>query len=40
MLWINSVPSKLILNNETWKYIIVSENVEYENIEKIINELK
>jgi len=39
MLWINSVPSNLILNNKTWKYIIVSKVIDYKNMEKLIEEI-
>jgi len=39
MLWINSVPSKIILNNKTWKYYIINEIIGYKELEKIINEI-
>jgi predicted DsbA family dithiol-disulfide isomerase len=35
-LWIDSVPSTVILNNQTGEYIIIKENTEKEKIEKII----
>ena len=39
MLWINSVPSNLILNNKTGKYIIITEVVDYDDMENIIEEI-
>jgi len=36
MLWIEAVPANLIINNETWEYIITTEEVDYEDIEKVI----
>ncbi len=36
MLWINSVPANMLINNKTWEYIIIFEETSYENIEKII----
>jgi len=36
MLWINSVPSNLIINNKTGEYIIISETIDYKEMEKII----
>jgi len=39
MLWINSVPSSMILNNKTWEYKIVSEVIDYITLESIINEI-
>lgn len=40
MLWINLVPSKLIINNETWQYKIISEIVSYEKLKETIETLK
>jgi len=39
MLWINSVPSTLIINNESWKYKIISESIKLEDLELIINDI-
>lgn len=39
MLWINSVPSKLILNNVTWKYTIISEVTDTTKLQEIIDEI-
>lgn len=39
MLWIQSVPASLIINNETWKYQIVSEVVDDTTLEGIIGEI-
>jgi predicted DsbA family dithiol-disulfide isomerase len=39
MLGINSVPTNIIINNETWEYIIVSETINYEQMEEIINDI-
>jgi len=36
MLWIESVPASLIINNKTWEYIIITEESNYEDIEKVI----
>ena len=36
MLWINSVPSNLIINNVTWEYIIITETINYKKLENII----
>lgn len=36
MLGIESVPANLIINNETWEYLIITEEIDYEDIEKII----
>jgi hypothetical protein len=39
MLWIKSVPSKLILNNITWKYTIITELVDYDTLQWVIDEI-
>lgn len=40
-LWINSVPSIIILNNQTWEYVLLKELTEQKTIEKtILNFLK
>ncbi len=39
MLWINSVPSILIINNDTWEYKIISEVMDFTTLESNINEL-
>ncbi|MFK7779906.1 MAG: thioredoxin domain-containing protein [Candidatus Gracilibacteria bacterium] len=39
MLGIEAVPANLIINNETGEYIIITEEVDYEDIEKIILDL-
>lgn len=37
-IWVNSVPSNLIINNETWEYLLLSEIPEEKEFEKIIDE--
>lgn len=39
MLWINSVPSTVVINNKTWKYTIISEAIKYEELENIVNNI-
>ena len=39
MLWIQSVPSSLIINNDTWEYKIVSEVIDDATLEWIISEI-
>lgn len=39
MLWIKSVPASLILNNMTWKYKIISEELDEKTLENMINEI-
>lgn len=36
MLWIEAIPSNLIINNETWEYVIISEETSLDDIEDII----
>jgi len=36
-LWINSVPSTIILNNETWEYLLIKEKAKKEEIIDIIS---
>ena len=36
-LWINSVPSNIVINNETWEYLLLSEIPELNDFQKIIN---
>lgn len=40
LLWINSAPTTLIINNETWEYKIISWVVDNATLEKSINEIK
>ena len=39
MLWIKSVPSKLVVNNTTWKYTIITEVVDYDTLQWVIDEI-
>lgn len=39
MLWVNSVPSSFIINNNTWEYKLITELMDYNTLEDIINEL-
>ncbi len=39
MLWIKSVPTSLIINNNTWKYQIVSEVIDEATLNSIIEEV-
>lgn len=37
-LWINSVPSNIIINNKTWEYMLLPEVPEEADFEKVIEE--
>jgi protein-disulfide isomerase len=39
MLWIESVPASLILNNETWEYSIITKEADFENIDELIRDI-
>jgi len=39
MIWVKSVPSKLIINNKTWRYKLITEAMDASQLDWIIEEL-
>lgn len=39
MLWIESIPATLILNNETWEYSIITQEADFEDIDELIRDI-
>ena len=36
-IWIKQIPSTIIINNETWEFTLLNENLELSNFEEIID---